>query len=375
MKTNVIFNYSLGFFVLSFSGMQAANVTLDLLETNTESQQATELTRSIPIISKKSSQLEVNDVRSRTSSFLMQPGLRKIASESKTASFNEMLVRHAKRLCNSGLCRVFPHDGRDFIDFWHTANEVNLDVFKAYECMRLFGNNIKSCEVIDNTVIEQILSPLSEQLSRYFDPISVNDEDEVSIIQRDDVEDLLLGKFTEQLDQFQSSPDLFLSRLSNDIVKMVKSQMTIIKQEQEEKEFKEKLRMSTVRLLDTVLGKSIWYTQQHETIWSSFISVADKLHALGLKGIIDDQDYLDELWDSHTRRFVWYLDFKGQSLPISFYEQIEADLKNKVVFFLEAGEQDEGIVSKKEMIIKAVAAAKAKSIAYEKGGLITGQIG
>jgi hypothetical protein len=292
------------------------------------------------------------------------------APESRTATFNEMVVRHAKRLCNGGLHNVFSQDGRDFVDFWFTANEVNLDLEKAYTCLRLFYNNIKSCEVIDYTVVDQVLDASPKLFERYFEinPARIGS---LNIV-RENVEDLMLTRFTNKFDNFQATPDLFLSRLSADVTNIVKSRLQFIQQEEEEREFRAKLRNITIRFADTMINKTLWYEHEYERIWPSFLSIADNLHKLGTRGIITDQDNLDELWDSLTRRFVWYLDCKGSLLPVGLYEQIEEDLKNNVVFFLEADEQDDGIIRKKEMVQQAVVRAKAKAIAHEKG-LVTDQ--
>ena len=72
---------------------------------------------------------------------------------------------------------------------------------------------------------------------------------------------------------------------------------------------------------------------------------------------------MDELWCSHIRRFQWYLDFKGASLPIDFYSQVEEDLKKGLVFCFEVEEQDDGITPKKEDFAKSVLSAKARAIA------------
>ncbi|MCK4517648.1 hypothetical protein KAT92_02650 [Candidatus Babeliales bacterium] len=320
------------------------------------------------------SSAEIAPEKTRRTDFSNSPeenGLRLACAESRTASFNEMVVRHAKRLCNGGFSKVFSQDGRDFISFWDTANDVNLDIEKAYTCMRLFSNNIKSTELIDHTVATQILAPMPQFLGKYFEKDTAK-KSELSLI-RENIEDMLLGQFTDKLDTFQTQPDLFISKLSSDVVNLVKSRLTIIKQEDEEQDFREKLRAITIRFIDTTLNKLIWYEDSYQSVWQSVITIGDQLHTLGFRGILDDQDSLDELWDSLVRRFVWFLDFKGSLLPVEFYEQIEEDLKNNVVFFLEVEEQDEGIKSKKEMIAEAIVKAKAKAIALEQNGLFTDQ--
>jgi hypothetical protein len=64
----------------------------------------------------------------------------------------------------------------------------------------------------------------------------------------------------------------------------------------------------------------------------------------------------------------------GASLPVSFYQEIEADLANGVVFFLEYQEQDQGIRTKKEAIISALTSSKVKSIALEQEGILSASL-
>lgn len=293
------------------------------------------------------------------------------AVEQQTASLNDMVVRHAKRMCNKNFYETFSQDGRDFVEFWLTANEVKLDLEKAYTCMRLFYNNTKSCHVVDYTVVDQVSKVMPQLFEKYFET-KIDPDAQFKII-RGNVEDLMLDRFTDRYDSFQSQPDLFISKMSADITKVVKSRLAVIKEEEEERDLKEKLRSLIIRFLDVSIGKMIWYEEAYRSIWSSFLSVADNLHTIGKRGIINDQDNLDELWDSLVRRFVWYLDFNGSALPVEFYEQIEEDLKNNIVFFLEVDEQDEGIRTKKDMIAEAIISAKAKAIAYERQGIVSDQ--
>jgi len=294
-----------------------------------------------------------------------------VSSSTQGCNFDEMVVRHAKRMCNKKFYETFSQDGRDFIEFWLTADEVKLDLEKAYTCMRLFYNNSKSCELIDNTVVDQVSKVLPQIFEKYFG-LAKNSEEPFRII-RGNIEDLMLESFTDRFDSLQTQPDLFISKLSADVTNLVKSRLAIIQEASEERELKEKLRNIIIRFLDMSINRIIWYEEAYRSIWSSFISIADNLHTIGKRGIINDQDNLDELWDSLVRRFVWYLDVKGSVLPVDFYEQIEEDLNSNTIFFLEIDEQDEGLRTKKDMIAEAIITAKAKAIAYERQGVISDQ--
>lgn len=300
-----------------------------------------------------------------TGQFYARENFIKSEAESRATSFNEMVVRHAKRLCNGGLHKIFSQDGRDFVDFWFTANEVSLELEKAYTCLRLFYNNIKSCEVIDDTVVNRILEMSPKLFDRYLEE-DTSRIGELNVV-RENIEDLMLVRFTDNLEMFQSTPDLFLTKLSADVTNIVKSRLRFIHQEEDTTEFREKMRNILVRFSEMLISKTIWYSEYHERIWSNFMSIADNLHKMGTRGLIIDQDNLDELWDSLVKRFVWYLDLKGSSLPVEFYEQIEEDLQNNIVLFLELDEQDQGIVTKKQLLQEAVVKAKAKAVAAERG--------
>ena len=298
-------------------------------------------------------------------SFVEEDGLRRIGSESKTSSFNEMLVDHAKSLCNDGFHSVFKEDCRPFLDFWNNACECNLDVEKAYTCMRLFHKSIKSCAFINHDVVENVLSEMSA-LENYFNRQQVKKESSKYKNIYREVENLLLERYTDNFEQIQEKPTVFISLISSEVIDTVKTKINEIKQEEEEKEYRDGLQNITLRFFDEMLSRQYWYEESYQKIWPSFINVSEYLHKLANCGIIKCQDHLDELWDSHRRRFQNYLAIDGALLPVEFYEKIEEDLKNSLVFCFEAPEQDEGITTKKEEFAKSLLAAKTKAIACER---------
>ena len=281
----------------------------------------------------------------------------------ESKAFGDLMVEHAKRLCRGDFYKSFSQDGRDFVSFWKTASDENLDPERAFTCMRLFYKNLKSCELIDSTVVEYVLSTLPTHITKYVNKKEENKE--VGIV-REDIESLFLDKFANNADRFQSKPHVFLEELSHDVMNKVKSNLTFMRKVDEDVEYKSEFEDVSLRVVDVMLDKLIWYDSSYQSIWPSFVSIGDELHNLGIKGIIKKQDRLDEYWDALLTRFQWFLDFRGSSLPLDFYLQAEEDLKNNVVFFLEAEEQDEGIIPKKDRLIKSLVKAKAKSISQEQ---------
>jgi len=184
----------------------------------------------------------------------------------------------------------------------------------------------------------------------------------------------LLYKFTDHLQEFQKQPNDFLTNLSIEISKTAKQEIDMLTQSVEKKEMVARLRQTVVRLLETILSRIIWNQTAYESIWESVLSISNSLQLLGVHGILDHMDDLDDLLWVLTHRFSYFLDLAGSSLPVAFYEEVECDLASKVVCFLEAQEQDDGIKSKKQVLIEALTKAKAKALAFEKRGIFTDQM-
>jgi hypothetical protein len=117
----------------------------------------------------------------------------------------------------------------------------------------------------------------------------------------------------------------------------------------------------------------MWDHTSYESIWESILTIANSIQMLGVNGIIEYVDDLDDIFWSLTYRFCYFLDLVGSGLPTSFHENIENDIDSGVIFFLELPEQDEGIKSKKQILKEALLKAKIKAIAFEKRGLFTDQ--
>ena len=292
---------------------------------------------------------------------------------SKTSIFNQSLVCYVKEVYNSRhYSQLISQDGTHIVEFLELSSELNLDLQSLYTCTRLFYNKIKECELIDDTVIIQILKPLPYLLERYFE---IEDHKLPSINHLSkNIEKALLFKFTDHLPEFQEAPNPFLTQLAQEIAQNTIKELDYYKKTIEKNTMLERLRQIIIRFFELALCKVMWDPVAYEGIWQSVITIANNLQLLGDHGIIDHMDDLDDLLWSLTHRFKFFLDLEGSSLPLTFYEEIESDLNGNVVPFLEAEEQDEGIKGKKAFIAEALIKAKAKAFAFEKRGLFTDQM-
>ena len=266
-------------------------------------------------------------------------------SKSKTTIFNQSLTKYVKEIYNNKYYSDYiSQNGTHVVEFLELSNELNLDIETVYTCLRLFYNKIKSCELIDDTVVTQILEPLPDLLAKYFTP--QEDIESISLTSLNkNIEKVILNQFTQHLPKFQAEPDNFLSELSAEISQIAKKELDFFEKAIEQKEMTERLRNMVIRFFETALSKTIWNNTEYEGIWQSVLSIANGLHMLGVNGVLDHMDDLDDMLWSLTHRFSFFIDLTGSSMPLSFFEEIENDLDSRVIFLLESQEQDEGIKS------------------------------
>lgn len=261
-------------------------------------------------------------------------------------------------------------DASHLVNFFELSDELNLNQTTVYVGLRLFHNKIKSCEIIDDTVLLQVLEPMGRYLEKHFQVEEPMYKTNLSFI-RKHTEDILLARFTHQYAQFQAEPDKFLCNISEEITKIFKDEFSslekIIKDQQEKIEARERLRNMTMRFLETSLSKTMWNTQSFEGIWCSFQKIAYDLQTLAVRGIVNHMDDLDSLFWSHVHRFCYFLDLVGSHLPLEFYDEVACDLHNGMIFFLEEQEQDACIRTKKETLSEVLAQAKMRAVAFSKG--------
>jgi hypothetical protein len=292
--------------------------------------------------------------------------------ESKTHAFQQSFLKYIKEVYNHrSYAERLSQDASHIVQFFEICNEMNLATDLAYIGIRLFYNKIKACELIDDTVILQVLDKMPALLDRYF---KTNAESstmrDITFIQKQ-TETLILTQFTDHLSEFKQHPDTFITQLSKEIATYFNNEYRNITELQHMNESKERLRQLIIRFYDTAISHAIWNIKAPEGIWRSFTSIAYGLQVLGNHNVINHMDDLDDLLWTLTHRFCFFLDLAGSSLPTTFYEEIEHDLQSKAIYFLEFKEQDAGITTKKEYLIDALIQAKTKAIAFERRGIIS----
>lgn len=292
-----------------------------------------------------------------------------------SSTFESSFLRFVKEEYNrSTYAEEFSQDATHLIEFLELSDEMNLSVDHVYVCFRLFYNKLKSAEAVDDTVINQILKNIPFLIKKYLSNEDENYSKQSIISLQKKSEEIILSKLTDHYTEFRATPDIFITNLTKEICSAFAEEQKCLKKNKQENEYKERLRQMVIRFFELALGKIIWNPKSPEGIWNSFVGISNGLRTLALHGIIDHMDDLDDFYKSLTVRFCTNIDIFGGALPIQFFEEIEHDLENGLVFFLEAEEQDAGIKSKKEELQEHLVQAKTKALAFVKNGIFSQQI-
>lgn len=292
--------------------------------------------------------------------------------KTNTALFQNSFLRFIGEEYNqSNYANKLSQDASHIIELLEIGDEMDLSVDHVYVCLRLFYNKLKAAEIIDDTVVTQLLNSVPPLLVKHFHSEEAESPKmDLSFIKRN-YENLLLSRFTDHHIQFKKSPDIFLADLAHELSTLFQQEQEKITKKIENHEYRERLRQIIIRFFETTLSKTIWNPNSHESIWSSFISIGNGLRSLATNNIINHLDDLDDLFRSLTLRFCYNVDLYGGALPLQFFDEVDDDLNHGVVLFLEADEQDAGIKSKKDELREHLLQAKTKALAYVKSGIIS----
>ena len=242
------------------------------------------------------------------------------------------------------------------------ANFGETGVVYASTILKLFHDKLKAAELVDDCVISRTLGQLPALIGGYF-----KEEQTETARMQDDIRRMLLASFTSHLSSMTSTGnmlDALATRVGSDVAKQ-------LQKDESAKENVIRLRHLVVRFVEHVLSKASFQFTTYESFVPSLCSIAHQVTCMVDAGIIDHADDYDSIIWSLVHRACYFLDLAGTAFPLAFYEELEADLEDGEILFLEDAELDKHIVSKKQTFAEALAKAKFKAIAYHKAGIIS----
>lgn len=288
-------------------------------------------------------------------------------ARNKDVLYSQAMSLFIKNVYNGpNYARHLSQDARHITEFLNIANEFGFSCEQLYTGLRIFYNKYKETQLIDDTVLNHILEALPQELEAYF-PLQADPGSRPQRSPSKVVENIILSELTDHIVAPQKPNDLFFQNLAENIASTIKSGPEV----NDEAAMREQLRQLTIRFIEQITGKTMWYANQPASIWQSILGAAHSIHTLCHKRIIEDLDSRDDLFRTLVARFAYFLDEYGAQLPLSFYEQVTYDINKRQVFFLEEAELDQGIQSKKEFLLKALARAHAKATATHKHGAVS----
>ena len=262
----------------------------------------------------------------------------------------------------------------------HLAGEYGLGQEAVYTGLRLFHNKLKEADLIDDSATGHMLEKFPELLEKFFTADEPAAEKLTSLHSPAKVmENMLLADFTAHIQQPKVELDTFFSNLARKMATAVPQEKP---QDSDRFMMRERLRTQVSSFLEQIIGKTMWYPQNHEDIWdgriykddgsskrnpSSVLAMAHNINMLGASGVLNHMDDVDNLLWSVVHRFSFFLDQYGARLPRSFFAQIREAIQQKQVFFLNSPELDEGIKTKKDTLLDALTRAEAKAVALSHG--------
>lgn len=286
--------------------------------------------------------------------------------EKKTKEKNDLKRENLKRLHNAAISYAtnyhnnsaefeysFCQDADPVVNLFKTAAESDLKIDSLYCSLRILVNASKSCEYIRDCSLNAVLEGIDKYADKYFatEDESTNNKDVYRKL-----ETTIYDFMQQSSDITLSSPGAFSSKLATQVFKVSAKGL----KPTQTKEWQDRLSTLMFRFLETNINKTLWDVSDPQSIWESILTSANSLYQLSK--ILVHMDDLDDLLWSLTRRFIWFLDYSAGQLPLAFYENIEESINDGSTFFLELGEQDSKIQSKKEILITAVKKAKTKAL-------------
>ena len=250
-----------------------------------------------------------------------------------------------------------PHNFTHFEQFLLHGKNNNQSPLYTRSVVKLFAQKIKAVPYINHAAFSHFLEKMPELVDYHF--MQTEDSPTLNAMSRK-LNKLLYDSILNKFKHLQANPDEFFQELTQEITDLVQRRTTqAVEQEQ--------LRQTLIRCLETAITKLIWSPDDQEQVWTSFKTIANNLHQLTQKGIVNDLDNLDDLAWSLVHRFCFFLENLGGYIAPTVYATIKEDLASQAVPLLHLEEQEDLILSKGEQLMQAIYEAEAKSRAQIEG--------
>lgn len=256
---------------------------------------------------------------------------------------------------------ILAHDFTHLLQFMEHGQKMNQKRTYCKSVLRLFSNKLKATPFVNAYAFSSMLDQLPQHISNYFMIFKLGDLDPARLL----VNEISMNHFASQVAVFKDNPKLFFDDLSTQIIEGLNNRYQI-----SEEITVEELRKSILLLLEIGLSKLVWTPDDNLDTWHLCKKISEQLVVLIDNNIIADPDDLNDLFITLIERYCYFLDITSADLSADFYDTLKHTIAGQSCLLLEMDEQEQGIESKAERLMRAIIEGQARARARQEGVII-----
>lgn len=259
---------------------------------------------------------------------------------------------------------ILPNDFSYLEQLITFGTSTNQPPAYLHSIIKLFSNMLKSSHYVNAVALSDMLNTLPAALSPYFSLpvtrqyITNSALYDATFVDRfkSTVHTILYSKFSMEYESFRQDPDLFLRKISGNIVTVAQEEL-----------MQEQLRQSIIRFFEIALSKLIWNASTEEQTWFVTKRIAEQLATLLAHNIIDDSNDLDDLHWTLLSRYCYFIELMATDMPDSFYKTIKNDIRSHDIVLFALQEQDYMVEPKLSYMQRTLLEAEITAYRYRSG--------
>jgi len=248
---------------------------------------------------------------------------------------------------------IFPNDLSSLTQCLKYVKARPQPLNHARHVLRLFNKIVRRCSYMNSTAMALFL----EDVAPVFKSLVQDTANKNFDLWQKSIDKLLSDAFVQRFAQFKTTPSAFLHEISGTIVDSFYDQEQVLGDIP-----LEEFRGATNNFIEAALGKLVWHPQDGIQTWKLTKTIAGQISQLAEIGVLTD-DAVQDLYDSLTTRYCFFLDLVSIDLPGSFFEQIKQELSSQTIPLIDSGELENCIKTKRQCLMTALFEAEAKSLA------------
>ncbi len=230
--------------------------------------------------------------------------------------------------------------------------------------IKLFSNMLKSSHYVNASAFSHLLTTLPAELAPYFtlpasrEYITNSALYDASFVDRfnSTVQTMLYSKFSSEYESFRQDPDMFLKKISSNIVTIAQEEI-----------IQEQLRQGIIKFCEIALSKLIWNPTEQEQTWNITKKISEQLVTLLEHNILDDVNDLDDLHWTLLNRYCYFVELTATDMPESFYRTIRDDMHSNDLVLFALKEQDYIVEPKLSYMQRTLLEAETAAYRHQVG--------